>query len=82
MPSIRSRCATNVPQGRFVRTVSEDHEAHSKPLACANTGLAPPRANDDLRIQNEDAAYPLTMCHKMCHLAPLRGGSVGLESRS
>jgi hypothetical protein len=72
MPSIRSRCATNVPQGLFVRAVSEDHEAHSKPLACANTGLAPPGANDDLRIQNEQGACP-SQCAMKCAIWPFSG---------
>ena len=77
-----SRCATNVPQGHCSGTVLADLEGGLKPLTCANTAWRHRGRTDDLRIENEQAAYRLTMCHKVCHLAPLRGGSVGLESRS
>ena len=77
-----SRCATNVPQGYCLVAVQADQEGGSRPLSCANTAWRHRGRTDDLRIDNEQAAYRLTMCHEMCHLAPLRGGSVGLESRS
>ena len=77
-----SRCATNVPQGYCLVAVQADQKGGSRPLTCANTAWRHRGRTDDLRIENEQAAYRLTMCHKMCHLAPLRGGSVGLESRS
>jgi hypothetical protein len=79
----RSRCATNVPQGHCSETVPADHEGGSKPLTCAYTAVGCRARTDDLRIQNEQTACsPLTMWHKMCHMACLRDGSVGHEGRS
>src|SRR5664280_295077 len=77
-----SRCATNVPQGHCSGAVQADHEGGPKPLTCANTAWPHRARTDDLRIQNEQTACPLTMWHKMCHMARLRDGSVGHESRS
>jgi hypothetical protein len=77
-----SRCATNVPQGHCSGAVPPDHDGGPKPLTCANTAWRHRARTDDLRIQNEQTACPLTMWHKMCHMARLRDGSVGHESRS
>ena len=69
-----SRCATDVPQGQCSGAVPADHEGGSKPLmTCANTGLRHRARTDDLRIQNEQAAYPRSMWHKMCHKGPCLG---------
>ena len=73
-----SRCATNVPQGYCLVAVQADQEGGPRPLTCANTAWSHRGRTDDLRIENEQPAYPLTMCH----LALLRGGSGGLESTS
>src|ERR1019366_4603359 len=77
-----SRCATNVPQGHCSGAVPPEHDGGPKPLTCANTAWRHRARTDDLRIQNEQTACPLTMWHKMCHMARLRDGSVGHESRS
>jgi hypothetical protein len=77
-----SRCATNVPQDHCSGSVPPDHDGGPKPLTCANTAWRHRARTDDLRIQNEQPACPLTMWHKMCHMARLRDGSVGHESRS
>lgn len=74
-----SECATGL---LLSVAVQADHEGGPKPLTCANTAWRRQARTDDLGIQNEQAAYPRTMWHKMCHMARLRDGSVGHESRS
>ena len=76
-----SRCATNVPQDHCSGAVQANHEGGPKPLTCADTAWRHRAGTDDLRIHNEQAACPLTMCHKMCHMARLEDVSVGHESR-
>ena len=77
-----SRCATNEPRDHCSGSVPPDHDGGPKPLTCANTAWRHRARTDDLRIQNQQTACPLTMWHKMCHIACLRDGSVGHEGRS
>jgi hypothetical protein len=59
--------------------VPEHHEGGSRPLTCANTAGRRRARTDDLRIQNEQAACPLAMWDKMCHLLVIRDGSGSSE---
>jgi len=49
-------------------------------MTCANTAWRHRARSYDLRIKNEQAAYPCTTWHKMCHLALLRDGSGGTKA--